>query len=335
MLTERGKPATPCGGPVLPLRDTRSREPAMTDHTADRPVGDSCGGEDVDPAATQLAEQIRGHRLAVDLSHAQLAVKIGYSREYVRRAESPRKGLPSADLVRALDQALGTDGALLALRETAEAARRARRRARTSTLVAGVPLPVEAVAAGVPGLTLDADRGSDGEIAVQAPAARFFTGTAIAARAFPASDDGRILATVPTGFAQDAFLRRPRRGLVIGVTPGESSPGLFGLDTRQARRRLAGTPDQARLLMSRAYALDDLTLGILWAVANLDEALLDDDAPLDNSRGQLAAYEQLPRSAAGREIAAGLADVAGLAVLRQPHPAPFRRAHRHPRLLDP
>jgi transcriptional regulator with XRE-family HTH domain len=271
----------------------------MTHDTAE----DTAGAEDV---AAQLAEEIRRQRLAADLSHAQLAVKIGYSREYVRRAESPRKGLPSADLVRALDHALGADGALFALRQKAEAGRQARRRARTSALVTGMPTPVPTPPADVPGLTLD-NGGSDNEVAVQAPAGRFFTGTAIVARAFPASDDGRILAAVPPGFADDAFLRRPRRGLVVGVTSGEHGPGLFGLDTRQARRRLAGTPDQARLLMSRAYALDDLTLGILWAVANLDEALLDDDAPLASSRGQLALYEQLPRSAAGREIAADLA----------------------------
>lgn len=284
----------------------------MTHDTADETIGDASGGEDIEPAAVQLAERIRRHRLALDLSHAQLAVAVGYSREYVRRAESPRKGLPSADLVRALDHALGTDGALLALREKADMARRARRRTRTSALVAGVPLPVAAPVAGVPGLVLDGDRGADGEVAVQAPAGRFFAGTEIAARAFPASDDGRILASVPTGFAEDAFLRRPQRGLVIGVTSGESGPGLFGLDNRQARRRLAGTPDQARLLMSRAYALDDLTLGILWAVANLDEALLDDDALLDDSRGQLAVYEGSPRSAAGREIAADLASASGM-----------------------
>jgi hypothetical protein len=59
--------------------------------------------------------------------------------------------------------------------------------------------------------------------------------------------------------------------------------------------------------MTRAYALDALTLGVLWAVANLDEALLDDDATLSDSRGQLHLYEQLPRSAAGREMAADLA----------------------------
>src|SRR5439155_14258819 len=134
---------------------------------------------------------------------------------------------------------------------------------------AGLQVPVPAPPVGVPRLTLDSGADSDGEVAVREPAGRFFAGTAIPARAFPASDDGRILATVPTGFADDAFLRRPRRGLVIGVIENEHGVGLFGLDTRQARRRLAGAHEGARLLISRAYAIDDLTLGILWAVANL------------------------------------------------------------------
>jgi transcriptional regulator with XRE-family HTH domain len=85
-------------------------------------------GDDVEPVSAQLAEEIRRRRKAADLSHAQLAVKVGYSREYVRRAESLRKGLPWVDLVRALDNILGEDGSLLALRAQAEAARRARRR---------------------------------------------------------------------------------------------------------------------------------------------------------------------------------------------------------------
>jgi ribosome-binding protein aMBF1 (putative translation factor) len=67
----------------------------MTDDTAET----TAGGGDVEPAAAQLAEEIRRRRLAADLSHAQLGAKIGYSRQYVSLAERPRKGLPSADLV--------------------------------------------------------------------------------------------------------------------------------------------------------------------------------------------------------------------------------------------
>jgi hypothetical protein len=134
--------------------------------------------------------------------------------------------------------------------------------------------------------------GTENDIVVQAPPGRFFAGTSIAAKVFPATDNGRVLATTPQGFGESPFLRRPRRGLVIGVTENEHGVNVFGLDARQARRRLAGALEDTRLLMSRAYALDDLTLGLLWAVANLDEALLDDDATLSESRRQVAVYEQ-------------------------------------------
>lgn len=257
---------------------------------------------DVEPAVTRLAEEIRRRRNAAGLSHAELAAKVGYSREYVRRAESPIKGLPSAELVHAIDRALGAGGALLILREQAGVLRRSRRRSHVNGLVARI-------SASVPGLVLENDSGAEDEVAVQAPPGRFFAGTSIAAKVFPASDHGRVLATLPENFGGSPFLRRPRRGLVIGVTENDHDAGLFGLDARQARRRLSGALDETRLLMSRAYAIDDLTLGILWAVANLDEALLDDDATLSESRGQLAVYEQLPRSAASRDIAADLTPV--------------------------
>jgi len=253
-------------------------------------------------AVTRLAEEIRRLRVAAGLSHAQLAVKVGYSREYVRRAESPVKGLPSAELTHALDRELGAGGALLALREEAEAARRTRRRSRPRALAG-----MTTAKAGVPGLAHDS--GTENNLVVQAPPGRFFAGASIAAKAFPASDNGRVLATVPEGFGESSFLRRPRRGLVIGITENEHGVSSFGLDTRHARRRLTGALEETRLLISRAYALDDLTLGILWSMANLDEALLDDDTTLAECRGQLAVYEQLPRSAAGRDIAADLAPV--------------------------
>jgi transcriptional regulator with XRE-family HTH domain len=196
----------------------------MTDDTAKDPADD----ENDEPAVARLAEEIRRRRNAADLSHAQLATRIGYSRQYVSVAERPRKGLPSADLVRALDQALNTNGALIALREKAEAARRARRRSHASGLLEGMTLPISAAAAGVPGLALDTGCRADSDVVVLAPPGRFFTGTSIAARAYPASDDGRILATIPAGFVHDPFLRRPRRGLVVGVTEDKHGVGSSG-----------------------------------------------------------------------------------------------------------
>lgn len=270
--------------------------------THDYATADAVAGDEVESAAGQLAEEIRRRRKAVGLSHAELAARIGYSREYVRRAESPRKGLPSADLIGALDHVLGDDGTLLTLRQQADAARRTRRRPAAGRLVPGRSISIPATVSGIPALTF----ADSGEAVVQAPPGRFFTGTTIDAKVYPARDDGRILASLPAGPPDDLVLHRPRRGLVVGITETEQGAGLYGLDSRLARRRLAGTPPGAPLLMSRAYALDDLTLGILWATANVDEALLDDDALLYESQQRLANYERLPRSSAGREIADGL-----------------------------
>jgi hypothetical protein len=150
---------------------------------------------------------------------------------------------------------------------------------------------------------------TDREIVVATPAGRFFSGSQIAAHACPALDDGRILAEISAELAAGQFLRRPGRGLVIAVTQRDNGPTLFGMDVRQVRRRLAALPRNARLLVPRAYALDDLTLGLLWAISNLDETLLDDDAGLAASMGKLHVYQQLPRSAVSQDVAADLARV--------------------------
>jgi len=305
-----------------------------------------CGSPDptsLEPARpeTALAVEIRRLRAAAGLSQNQLADAIGYTRQYVSRAERLTGGCPSAELVRVLDTELSADGALIALHAQLLPQRTARRKRATHVRGAGsarsssdptsvtcaTPLmaPVSAASSSVgttprysrpvalnpvrgrePAIAVDGHT-NDGEI--RAPAGRFFSGTVIPFRAVPARDDGRILATVPTGFVDDAFIRHPRRRLVVGITPESENQGMFAMDARQARRRLNGAPDHAPLLMPRAYALDDLTLGLLWAVSNLDEALLDDDAALARCTGHAHTYERLPRSAAGREIAADLAPV--------------------------
>ena len=136
-----------------------------------------------------------------------------------------------------------------------------------------------------------------------APPGRFFPGLAIPAQVHPAVDDGRVLVAVPQGYRDDPFLHTPRRGLVIGQT---DTAQQFGIDCRHARRRLRHAPPGARLLIPPAYLLDELSFAVLWAVANLDEALLADDGLLDECRPDVAGYEHLTRSAASRDLAADL-----------------------------
>jgi transcriptional regulator with XRE-family HTH domain len=94
------------------------------------------------PPAQRLAEEVRRLRKAAGLSQPQLAALIGYTRQYVSLAERPSRGLPSAELVKAIDDALRAGGALEALRQQADAQRKACRPATS---------PINAAAAAGPG----------------------------------------------------------------------------------------------------------------------------------------------------------------------------------------
>lgn len=77
--------------------------------------------------ADRLAQEIRRLRKEAGLSQSELATRIGYSPQYVSLAERASKGLPSAAVVHAMDNALDADGSLIALSDQARAEQRARR----------------------------------------------------------------------------------------------------------------------------------------------------------------------------------------------------------------
>ena len=82
---------------------------------------------------------------------------------------------------------------------------------------------------------------------------------------------------------------------------------LYGVDLREAHRKIVHSPGvPSAVVIPRAYEIDDLTYGIIWAVTSLDDALLADDSALDQRQRQLREFEQLPHSAAGSQAAAGL-----------------------------
>lgn len=97
---------------------------------------DDSGESPSDPvsvsAADQLASEIRRLRRAARLSQAELAAVIGYSPQYVSLAERPGKGLRSAALVRAIDDALDANGALVRRRQQAVSEQQAIRRHRSA-----------------------------------------------------------------------------------------------------------------------------------------------------------------------------------------------------------
>ena len=89
-------------------------------------VGTPSTGEDPPLSLRQrLAEEIRKRRKAAGLSEPALAMRVGYTRQYVSLAERPNRGLPSAQLVKAIDDALGAGGSLVALRQQAYAQQKA------------------------------------------------------------------------------------------------------------------------------------------------------------------------------------------------------------------
>jgi len=145
-----------------------------------------------------------------------------------------------------------------------------------------------------------------------APPGRFFHGANVPVHVLPAVDDGRILALLPDGYVNDPFLQHPGRRLVVASTGSPDKVRLFGMDTRQVRRRLAMSTCRSRLIMPHAYLIDEITFGVLWAVANLDEALLNDDAILAGYRSELGHFETLVRSAGSRDIAAELTTVSAM-----------------------
>lgn len=104
------------------------------------------------------------------------------------------------------------------------------------------------------------------------------------------------------------FARQPGRGLLVGAQQHDGETRLYALDTRSALAKLASGVDE--LHVPEAYELDDLTYGILWAVANLDDALQADDQGLSDAKNDLSAYERLSASAVSREAAPGLNAVA-------------------------
>ncbi|MCK2241003.1 MULTISPECIES: helix-turn-helix transcriptional regulator [unclassified Crossiella] len=259
-----------------------------------------------DGAAVALAAEIRRLRNHAGLSQKQLAAQVGYTRQYVSLAERVGGNLPSLELTLALDTRLDAGGGLLALREQARADQRALRHSLPAA-TASAQLPE--FASPFPLAFPPVDRVDGSQFGISTPAGRFFAGSTIPATSYPAVEDGRVVVRVPTGLADDLTLRRPGRSLVIGAADGPAGPRLFGLDNRVARTRLAKAVDGAPLLIPGAYELDDLTLGVLWSVANLDDALLDDDSALAAAEEHLRGFDSTARSTGGRDLAADLTAV--------------------------
>ncbi|GAA3742191.1 hypothetical protein GCM10022225_27240 [Plantactinospora mayteni] len=129
---------------------------------------------------------------------------------------------------------------------------------------------------------------------------------------YPATDDGRVLATIGHVDAGQRWRRPVQRRLVLGHVDAPDGVEVFALDSRQAYWCLVAAGRGARLLIPRVYQLDAITTGVLWAVANLDLSLLLDDARLDAAQAAASPYRGMARSAASRDITEDLDSVSRL-----------------------
>ncbi len=179
-----------------------------------------------------------------------------------------------------------------------------RSRLRPSLLPAGNLLQLGISAPAVP------EGGVHGTIS--APGGKHFPGASIDVEVYPAVDDGRVLATIPGCGAERSWRRSVQRRLVLGHVDAPDRAGVFALDSRQADRHLVEAGRDAHLLIPRAYQLDAITTGVVWAVTNLELPLLLDDARLDAARAAASPYRDLTRSAASHDIAENLDSVSRL-----------------------
>ncbi|MFE9328120.1 hypothetical protein ACIHDR_42950 [Nocardia sp. NPDC052278] len=97
--------------------------------------------------------------------------------------------------------------------------------------------------------------------------------------------------------------------MVIATVDTNAGTAFYGLDRRRVRTWLAASNGGAPLLVPPAYRIDDFTLAIYWAVTNLDDALLDDDAELAAAALRSATLASQPRSLAGSDLAQELSAV--------------------------
>lgn len=146
-----------------------------------------------------------------------------------------------------------------------------------------------------------------------------FDGTTVPVQMYEGTaQDDVVSVTVADNPHLRAFVQPVRRAVVLASLGahsshgGEGGDGVFVLDSARVRSQLMVDPG-AFLSVPRAYRLDDLTFGIMWAVVNLEDSLLADDHVLDD---ELAVIEERfgdeqarPRSAVARSAVPELSKV--------------------------
>jgi hypothetical protein len=131
---------------------------------------------------------------------------------------------------------------------------------------------------------------------VDVPGGRVFHGSELAAVLSPSVPvDGGVVLELSSGLL--ASLERPhRRTMLIAPILTEEGQVVHVADGREFAASAVRRSDAHRV--PHAYRLDDLTVGVVWAVTNADSAILADDSALDFYQRSLAHYDETSKSSA-------------------------------------
>lgn len=250
---------------------------------------------------TDFGTLLRHFRTARGMSLRRLAYVVNFDHGYIGQVER-RKRAGSLQLAQRCDEALAAAGDLVRAFQSGRSRPTAHRK---PTLKASPALEWAPILSATPaegeepvdrrslltgaGLSLAAttvgglaaaspSTGRLGEsMAVEAAAGNLFTGTYTPGIAFPAVEKSRVLIDLPQSLPTSRFWQAPHRQLILGVS---ASGQVYGQDLRAVRHRTAR--GSMRLAVPHAYRLDDITSGLLWSIANLEDALSADDAALEH-----------------------------------------------------
>ncbi|MGC9667687.1 helix-turn-helix domain-containing protein [Planosporangium sp. 12N6] len=274
--------------------------------------------------------QLRSWRERRGWSQAQLGERLHVSADLVAKVEKALRW-PTTTFTTDCDTALDTCGALARLLPLVELERKQERAVAAATARA-VRTAVAHQRRTAPslgstyadalrttlGVTADLTGGTQGRLAAALPGVQL----TVPPPAWPVDrlltlPFGRALPT--TTLTLTAAPPQPHAPTLPPLRDGGSrhvvAAGLRNLAVAELRHgdepaiAVAAGPPLGAGAISPAYRLDALTLGIIWALCGMDDALLNDDAALAESMPRLRRYAELPGSAVSRDAAADLTPV--------------------------
>jgi hypothetical protein len=279
-----------------------------------------------------FGDELRRRRVQRGVSLKQLSRLVHFDPGYLSKIENGLK--PPTDTVASkCDAALEAGGTLSALAPRASRSSRVTQEVRIPVVVDGRPmlLPIKPTGqhSGVAGhdynRTTHSDvsevlsRGLPGSSATmvvsgagvawqwELPGGRAFSGAALPVQLEEASSSTQNTTLVDYRrlHSHGKFVSSAPRGVIIAENPSEPGASHVLLDVRAAHKQIcSGT-----ITIPQAFLADDLTLGILWALSNLDEALLNDDGVLARARRRIHKLAELDDSVIPIDELAGLSTI--------------------------